>query len=233
MAQTKTGRQLRWYFNGATVGMGRMTMLKPDFQQGLDPVKEVGNPDIVEYALKVPETTLQLAYNVINKAQLAKALGQTVGIGGVGEVPNIPESFDIVERRLKAGTEGSTAEVVEGYTLYQGVQVEKEAWDQEVDKLVAATISAKCRRPRDFEGINGILFDKFTGNGVLTAFVLTQKSIKDQYGFLTLRAETPLLSVLREGVDYTTASTSSNTTVTFNVAPASSTVPNILVAYAW
>jgi hypothetical protein len=242
MAQTKSGRNLRWYFQGSAVGMGRMTMLKPDVAQGLDAVKECGTPDVVEYVLKVPETSIQFGWNVINKAQLANAMGQTsgglnsaggVGGSGVGEVPSIPQSFDVVERRIKAGTEGTTGEVVEGYTIYQAVQVEKKAWDQEVDKLVGASINGKCREPRDFEGINGIAFDKFTPNGVLTAFVLTHKSIQHKDGLLTIRGEFPLGTVLKEGVDYTVASTSSSTTCTFSPAPASSAVPNILFVYAW
>lgn len=233
MSQTKSGRNLRWYFQGQTVGMGRMTMLKPDVDQGLDPVKEVGNPDVVEYVLKVPETSVQFGYNVINKGQLAKAMGQTIGINGVGEVPDLPQQFDIVERRIKPGTEGTTTEIYDGYTLYQQVAVDKKSWDQEVDKLIGASISGKCRSPRDYEGINGIAFDSFTGNGVLTTFNLVHKSIANKDGTLTVRAETPLLTVLKEGSDYTTASTSASTSVTFGTAPGSSTVANILVVYAW
>lgn len=233
MAQTKSGRNLRWYFNGQTVGMGRMTSLKPDVDQGLDAVKEVGNPDVIEYVLKVPETSIQFGYNVINKKQLALAMGQTVGINGVGEVPSVPQSFDIVERRIKPGTEGTTSEVYDGYTIYQAVAVEKKSWDQEVDKLIGASVSGKCRTPRDYEGINGIQFDNLTGNGVLTTFTLTKKSIANQDGTLTIRAESPYFTVLKENTDYTTASTSASTSVTFNTAPASSAVANILVIYAW
>lgn len=242
MSQTKSGRNLRWYFQGQAVGMGRMTMLKPDISTGLDAVKEVGNPDIIEYVQKVPETSYQFGYNVINKAQLAKAMGQTVGGldsaggtggSGVGEVPSIPQLFDIVERRIKPGTEGTTSEVVDGYTVYQSIAVEKSSWDQEVDKLVGASVSGKGRSPRDFEGINGISFDTFIPNGVLTIFTLVHKSIQHKDGKLTIRVENPLGTVLKEGSDFTTASTSSTTSLTFGTAPASTTAASILALYGW
>lgn len=246
MAQTLSGRNIRWYFQGSPVGMSRVTMLKPDISQGLDPVKEVGNPSVVEYVLKVPETSISFGYNMISKAQFAAALGQSVGgsnasggvtpgageVLGAGEVPAIPQSFDVVERRIKPGTEGTTAEVITGYTIYQGVQLEKQSWDQEVDKLISVDISGKCRSPRDYENINGIQFDKFTGNGSTTAFISTFRPYMGADGFLTIRTEAPLGTVLKEGADFTVASTSSSMSMTFAVAPASSTVPNILVVYA-
>lgn len=232
--QTLTGRNLRWYFQGSSVGMSRVTQLKPDVTQGLDPVKECGTPDVVEYALKVPETSLTFAYSIISKKQLALAMGQTLSNGSSGEVPDIPTNFDIVERRIQPGTEGLlNGEVVTGYTVYQLCQVEKQSWDQEVDKLIASNLSVKCRHPRDYEGINGIVFDKFTGNGSTTAFVLSQRSIPNKDGTLILRGETPLGTVLKYGSDYTVASTSSTTTVTFTTAPASTTTPNILALYAY
>ena len=232
MALTKSGRNLRWYFQGSAVGMGRMTMLKPDLSQGLDAVKEVGNPDIIEYVLKVPETSINFGFNVINKKQLALAMGQSVGIAGVGEVPFIPENFDVVERRIKPGTEGTLSEVYDGYSIYQYVQVEKQSWDQEVDKLVSGSVSGKCRRPRDFEGINGIQFDKFNGTGAQTTFPLTQKSIANADGTLTIRVESPIGTELKYGVDFTVASTSSSTAITFTNAPASTTAAALAI-YAW
>lgn len=236
MAQTLTGRQLRWYFQGQAVGMGRMTSLKPDTSQGLDPVKEAGNPDIVEYVKKVPETSLSLGYNVFSKGQLALALGQGLGptgSGSVGHVPDLPDNMDVVERRIKPGTEGTTAEVITGYTLYQKVMVEKDSYDEEVDKIVSRSLSAKCAKPLDFEGINGVAFDKFTGNGVLTAFVLTHLSAGLSNGRLSIRAESPFQTFLKEGSDYTASSSASTTTITFNTPPASSAVPNVLVVYPW
>lgn len=235
--QTKTGRNIRWYFNGKAFAMSRVTMLKPDVTQGLEKVIECGTPRIIEYAKKVPENAISLGFTIINKAQMAVAMGQSLSVSGsVGEVPDLPDNIDIVERRIKPGTEGTLSEVVDGYTLYQGVMVEKKAWDQEVDKLLTATVSAKSSEPRDFEGINAIVFQNFTGDGSTTAFVLASHSannlLKD--GSLVIRAEAPLGTVLKYGSvnDYVAASTSSTTTVTFNVAPASSTVPNILIVYA-
>jgi hypothetical protein len=236
MAQlTLTGRNIRWYFNGQNVGMSRVTSLKPDTTQGLDAVKECGNPNIVEYAQKVPETSLSFAYTVISKKQLALAMGLTLSNGATGEVPNLPLGFDIVERRIQPGTEGTTSEVYLGWTIYQGVQIEKTSWDQEVDKLIAANLSAKCIAPRDFEGINGIQYDKFIGNGSTTTFVLSKFAIPLKDGTLIIRAEAPTGTVLKYGAsnDYTAASTSSTTSITFNVAPASATSNNILVAYGW
>jgi hypothetical protein len=246
MAQTLSGRNLRFYFNGSAVGMGRVSMLKPDLQIGLDAVKEVGTPTVLEYVPKIPETSLSMGYALINKAQLALAMGQQIGaldstLGitpgsgtpNVGEVPSIPQSFDVVERRIKPGTEGSQAEVITGYTIYQAVAVEKQSWDQEVDKLVAVDISGKCKAPRDYENINGIQFDRFVGNGSTTAFITTHKPIMGKDGYLTIRSESPYLTVLKEGSDYTVASTASNATVTYAVAPASSTAQNTLIIYAW
>lgn len=249
MAQTLSGRNIRWYFQGSAVGMGRVSSLKPDLAIGLDAVKECGTPTVLEYVPKVPETSITFAYAMISKAQLATAMGQivagsdaslglTVGSGmvaGVGEVPSIPQSFDIVERRIVPGTEGTTAEIVKGYTIYQAVAIEKQSWDQEVDKLIGVDISGKCKAPRDYENNNGIQFDRFTGNGSTTAFVTTHKPILGKDGNLSIRVETPYYTVLKEGAgaDFTTASTSSNMTITFAVAPASSTVNNILGIYAW
>jgi len=228
MSQTKSGRYLRWYANGSAVGITRMKMLKPDLQQGLEKVIEAGNPDVVEYVKKVPETTLQLDYNVISYDQLAKAMGQTVGVGGIGEVPALPDNFDIIERMITPGTEGTANETYQGYVLYQLVQTEKEAWDAEVDKLYAVNITAKCKKPRRFVGVSGVNFDKFTGNGVLTSFVLANKARQLSDGFYTCRVESPLQTYLKETVDFTVASTSSTTTLNFTTAPASSTAVNIL-----
>lgn len=249
MAQTLSGRNLRWYFQGSVVGMGRVTMLKPDLQIGLDAVKECGTPTVLEYVPKVPETTINLGYNLISKYQLAAAMGQVLGgtdaslgstaapgaIVNVGEVPSIPQQFDIVERRIKPGTEGTTGEIVNGYSIYQNVAVEKESWDQEVDKLVGVDISGKCKAPRDYENINGISFEKFVPNGVLTAFVTAHKPVQGKDGLNTIRVEAPIGTTLREGTgaDYTTASTSSSMTITFAVAPASSTANQVLAIYAW
>lgn len=238
MAQlTKTGRNIRWYFNGKAFAMSRVMSLKPDITQGLDPVKECGNPAIIEYAKKVPENALSLEHSIINKAQLAVAMGLNLSVSATtGEVPNLPDNIDIVERRIKPGTELTTTEVVDGYTIYQGVMIEKQAWDQEVDKLITSTINAKSIAPRDFEGINGIVFQNFTGDGSTTAFVVASHSafnmLKD--GTMAIRVESPIGTVLRYGSvnDYTTASTSSTTTITFVVAPASSSVVNILAVYA-
>ncbi len=239
MAQkTLTGRNIRWYFNGEPFAMSRLTMLKPDINQGLDKVLECGNPNIIEYAKKVPETSLSLGFTIINKAQLAVAVGESLSVTvTTGEVPPLPDNIDIVERRIQPGTEGTTSEVVQGYSIYQAVMIEKQAFDQEVDKLLAETVSAKCRAPRDFEGINGIAFQNFTGNGSTTAFLLASHSAFNMLsdGTMAIRVEAPLGNVLRYGSanDYVTASTSSTTTVTFNVAPASSTTPNVLVVYAF
>lgn len=229
MSQTKSGRYLRWYANGSAVGLSRMKSLKPDVQKGLDKVVEAGNPDVVEYVKKVPETTLALDYNVISYDQLAKALGQTVGVGGIGEVPDLPDNFDLVERMITPGTEGTTTETYQGYVLYQLVQTEKESWDAEVDKIYSVNISAKCKRPRRFVGINGVNFDKFTGNGSTTAFTLANKARQLADGYYTCRVEAPFSNYLKETVDYTVASTASTTTLTFATAPASSSVQNILV----
>lgn len=233
--QTKTGRNIRWYFNGQSVGMSRVMHLKPDTTQGLDPVKECGNPNIVEYALKVPETSLAFGYSVISKKQLALAMGQTLSNGTTGEVPNLPTGFDVVEKRIVPGTEGTTTESIDGWTIYQGVQVEKVNFDQEVDKLISAAISAKCIAPRDFEGINGIVFDQFAGNGSTTTYTLAHRSIPLKDGTLVIRVESPIGTTLKfgTGADYTTASTSSTTSVTFGTAPASSSTNNIQVAYAY
>jgi hypothetical protein len=238
MAQkTLTGRNIRWYFNGKAFAMSRVTSLKPDVTQKLDKVVECGTPHIIEYAKGVPENAISLGFTIINKAQMAVAMGQSLSVTSItGEVPPLPDNIDIVERRLQPGTEGTTSEVVQGYSLYQGVMVEKKAWDQEIDKLISATVSAKSSEPRDFEGINAIVFQNFTGDGSTTAFLLASHSAFNFLadGTLIIRAEAPLGTVLRYGSnnDYTAASTSSTTTITFNVAPASSSVPNILTVYA-
>lgn len=237
--QTQTGRNLRWYANGSAVGITRMKSLKPEKQQKLDTVTEAGNPDVVEYAKHVPETTLTLDYNVISVDQLAIALGQTVG----AEVPDIPDNWDIVEKHIVPGTEGTTTEAASGWTFYQGVMVEKESWDQEVDKLVSVSLSTKARSPRRFpaynaatkpNGINGLQPDKFTGNGSTSAFVLTQKAKQLKDGFYTIRVEAPIGGVpLKETIDYTVASTSSTTTINFTTPPASSSTPNVLAWYVY
>src|SRR5580692_5651852 len=115
MAQkTLTGRNIRWYFNGKAFAMSRVTSLKPDVNQGLDKVIECGDPNIIEYAKKVPETSLSLGFTIINKAQLAVAVGQSLSVSStVGEVPTLPDNIDIVERRIQPGTEGTTSEVVQ------------------------------------------------------------------------------------------------------------------------
>ncbi|GAC1315212.1 MAG: hypothetical protein NVSMB14_15240 [Isosphaeraceae bacterium] len=242
MAQTKSGQNLRWYFAGSTVGMGRMTMLKPATSRGLETVREAGNDDVVEYVSKVPETTVSFGYNVINKKQWSLALGQTLSASGglTGAVPEIPSNFDCVERRIKDGTAntynslGQSLEVVEGYTIYQLCQWEKDDYDQEVDKIVARSLSAKCKRPVNFEGINGIVFDKFTGDGVTKTFALSKgPTVPLATGQLTIRAESPFQNYLLEFRDYTASSTSSTTSVTFANAPASATSPNVLVVYAY
>lgn len=237
--QTKTGRNLRWYANGSAVGITRMKSLKPGRQQKLDAVLEAGNPDVAEYVKHVPETTLALDYNVISVDQLALALGQTVG----AEVPDIPDNWDIVEKQIVAGTEGTATEKAAGWTLYSGIMVEKEDWDQEIDKIISVAVSTKARNPRRFpaydavtrpNGINGLQPDKLTGNGSTTAFVLTQKAKLLKDGYYTLRVETPIGGVpLKETIDFTVGSTTSTTTLTFTTAPASSTTPNILAWYAW
>lgn len=229
--QVKSGRHLRWYANGSPVGISRMKMLKPDTSRGLDKVVEAGNPDVVEYVKKVPETSLTLDYNVINYAQLALALGQSIGFDGTntsGEVPDLPDNFDIVERMIVPGTEGTSNEQYQGFVIYQGIASEKDTWDAEVDKLVSVNLSAKCRRPRRFININGIAFDRFTANGATTAFTLANKARRNADGYYTIRVEAPLSIVLKETIDYTVASTSSSTTLTFAIAPASSSVPNVL-----
>lgn len=234
--QTKTGRNVRWYLNGQPVGMSRLMHLKPDVSQKLDPVKECGTPDVVEYALGIPETSLTFMYSIINKKQLALALGQTLSNGTTGEVPDPPTAFDIIEKRMVPGTEGLlTGETYDGYTVYQGVQMEKQGWDQEIDKLITSTINGKCKKPRDFEGINNLQYDKFTGNGSTTVFVLSQRSIPLKDTSLVIRVESPIGTTLKQGsgADYTVASTSSTTSITFAVAPASSTTQNILGFYAY
>lgn len=219
MSQTKTGQNLRWYFGGSPVGMGRVTSLKPDTSRGLDPVKQAGNDDVVEYAAKIKETTVAFGYNVISKRQLADAMNTTsTGVpilsSGAVAVPDIPENFDCVEKRIKAGTAntghyGSSSvwvsdEVIEGFTFYQLVAWEKDTYEQEVDKIVARSLSAKCKRPLDFEGINGIYFDRFRGNGVRNTFQLTQAAtVPLASGQRVIRVEAPLMNYLVEGVDYT------------------------------
>lgn len=235
--KTLTGRNIRWYFNGKPFAMSRVTDLKPDVTQGLEKVIECGNPQIIEYAKKVPENALSLGFTIINKAQMAVAMGQSLSVSAtVGQVPPLPDNIDIVERRIQPGTEGTTTEVVQGYTLYESVMVEKKAWVQEVDKMMSATVSAKSAEPLDFEGINGIVFQNFTGDGSTTAFVLASHSANNMLsnGTLVIRVEAPLGTVLKYGSvnDYVAASTSSTTTVTFNTAPASSTTPNVLIVYA-
>lgn len=237
--QTKTGRNLRWYANGTAVGITRMKSLKPSRQQKLDAVLEAGNPDVAEYVKHVPETTLALDYNVISVDQLALALGQVVG----AEVPDIPDNWDIVEKQIVPGTEGTTTELAAGWTFYQGIMVEKEDWDQEIDKMISVAVSTKARNPRRFpaynavtrpNGINGLQPDKLVGNGSTTAFVLTQKAKLLKDGYYTLRVETPIGGIpLKETIDFTVGSTSSTTTLTFTTAPASSTTPNILAWYAY
>jgi len=235
MAQTLSGQNLRLYLQGSAVGFGRATTAKPDVSRGTDPVKQLGSDDVVEYVPKIKEATFAVDYSVINKKQLAVALGQAIGqLGnGIGEVPQWPDNIDVVERRIKPGTEGTTSEIYTGYSLYQKWMIEKDAYDEEVDKIVVRQLSGHCATPIDYEGNNGIQFDRFTGNGVQTAFVLTKYSIGRANGYLTIRAESPYQTFLTEGVDYTTASTSSTTTVTFGTAPASSTVNNVLVVYGW
>jgi hypothetical protein len=239
--QVKSGRYIRWYANGLAVGLTRMSSVKPEKSTKLEAVKEAGNPDLVEYVKGIPETSLSLTYNVIHYGQLAIAMGQTIGVGALastsaasGEVPDIPDNFDLVERMIVPGTEGTNNEQYQGFVLYQQVQVNKDAWDPEVDKLYSVNLSANCRTPRRFINVNGLQADRFTGNGVQTAFVLTNKvprPLKD--GYYTIRVEAPYSTVLRETVDYTVASTTSTTTLNFATAPASSTVPNVLAWYAY
>lgn len=234
MAQTLTGKQLRWYFQGQAVGMGRVTMLKPDTSTGLEAVKECGAPRIVEYVKKVPETSLNFGYNVFSKGQLRKAMGLGLGPSGnaaSGHVPALPDNMDIVEKRFLPGTEGTNNEVLLGVTLYQKVMVEKDTYDQEVDKIVGRSITAKCDLPYDFEGINGIAFESFVGNGVLTNFVSAHSSVGLEGGYLTIRVESPLQTFLKENADYTTSKTASTTTVAFTSAPASGNA--ILIVYPW
>lgn len=245
MATIKGGRYARWYANGSAVGIGLIKTAKSDISTPLEKVLEIGDPNIVEYYQKIPETTLSIAYSVISYAGLAAALGQTGISNGaantpvtttaafVGEVPALPSVFDVVERLITPGTEGTLTETYQGFCIYQNVQVEKESWDLEVDKVLAVDISGKCKRPRRFVNIAGIQFDKFTGNGSTTAYVLSQKARQLGDGYYTIRVETPLLTVLKETVDYTVGSTSSTTTVTFTVAPASATAANILTIYAY
>lgn len=239
--QTLTGRNIRWYFNGQAVGMARVMNLKPDVTQGLDAVKGCGNPNIIEYALKVPETSLSFQYAVISKKQLALAMGQTLSNGSTGEVPDPPTNFDVIEKRIVPGTEmtvaigSSLGEQISGWTIYQGVQLEKKSWDQEVDKIITSTINAKCLAPRDFEGINALQYDKFIGNGSTATFVLSHYSVPLKDGTLVIRIESPIGTPLVFGAsaDYTVASTSSTTSVTFAVPPASSTSNNVLAFYAY
>lgn len=240
LIQTKSGRYVRSYFNGTNVGLARMKSLKPDISTPLDPVMEMGNPAVVEYVPKVAQTTLTFEYMVISYGQLAKALGIQYGSstananainGLVGEVPPIPSSFDIVERLIKPGTEKTANEVYYGYVLHQKILIEKETWDSEADKVISVNISAKSVAPRRYEGINGIIFDKFTGNGSTTAFVLTNRAVPGADGYNTVRADTGNgVNSLYEGFDYSAASTSSNTTVTFNTPPPAG---QIVIIYAY
>lgn len=229
LIQTKSGRYVRSYFNGTNVGLARMKSIKPDISTPLDPVMELGNPVVAEYVPKVAQTTLTFEYMVISYGQLAKALGVAYGTsssnanainGVIGEVPPIPSSFDIVERLIKPGTEKTANEVYYGYVLHQKILIEKETWDQEADKVISVNISAKSVAPRRYEGINGIKFDSFSGTGSTSSFILTQKAVPGYDGYQTVRADVGNgVSSLYEGFDYTAASTSSNTTVTFNSAP--------------
>jgi hypothetical protein len=240
LIQTKSGRYVRSYFNGTNVGLARMKSLKPDISTPLDPVMELGNPNVAEYVPKVAMTTLTFEYMVISYGQLAKALGITYGSssananainGVVGEVPPIPSSFDIVERLIRPGTEKTANEVYYGYVLHQRILIEKETWDQEADKVISVNITAKSVAPRRYEGINGIKFDPFTGNGSTTAFILSQRAVPGYDGYQTVRADVGGgVSTLFEGFDYTAASTSSNTTVTFNTAPPAGAI-TIIYAY--
>ena len=231
LIQTKSGRNARLYFNGTQVGLSRAMSFKPEITTGLDPVKELGNPDIVEYVPKVAETSVTFEYAVITYGQLAKALGIVYGTaaaggalnapnGVVGEVPPIPSSFDVVERLILPGTEHTQNEIYVGFALHQRVTIEKEAWDTEVDKLIMVNVSAKSKRPRRYEGITDIKFDNFSATGSQTAFVLSNKAIPGADGYQTVRADVQAGAIsLYEGFDYSAASTSSNTTVTFNTAP--------------
>ncbi len=240
LIQTKSGRHVRAYFNGTNVGLARMKSIKPDISTPLDPVMELGNPNVAEFVPKVSQTTLTFDYMVISYGQLAVALGLTYGSsssnpnainGVVGEVPRIPSTYDIVERLIKPGTEKTSTEVYYGYTIYQKILIEKETWDEEADKVISVNISAKCIPPRRYEGINGIKFDAFTGNGSTTAFVLTSRAVPGADGYNTIRADVGGGNTsLNEGFDYTSASTSSNTTVTFNNAPPTG---GITIIYAY
>jgi len=232
LSQVKGGRYLRWYANGNSVGISLAKMFKPDAQQGLEKVLEAGNPDVFEYFKKVPETTISFQYTVISYDQLYKALAggnePVASYSAPGEVPPLPDNWDIVERMITPGTEGTLNETYLGFVLYQGVQVEKESWDAEVDKVLAVDISAKCKRPRRYVGVAGIQFDTFKGNGSTTAFTLTYTPIAGQDGFKTARVETPMGTKLKETVDFTVA----GSTMTFTNAPASSATNNILAIYA-
>lgn len=237
--QTKSGRNYRAYFNGVNVGLGRMQTGKYDKSSPLITVKELGNPNVAEYVPGINEGSITLDYMLISPGQLVKALGISYGSttssvtaidGVVGEVPDIPGSFDIVVRLISPGTEGTANEVYLGYDLYQGVQIEKESWDLSVDKPVAVNLSAKCLPKRAYEGNNGVAFDSFSATGSQTAFVLSHRSIPGKDGYLTVRADLANGTSLREGFGYTTASTSSNTTVTFGTAPPAG---NVNIIYAW
>lgn len=231
-----TGRNIRWYANGQPVGISRMKMLKPSSTTGLDRVLECGNPKTVEYVKKVPETSIMFDLNVLSYRQLAVALGQTIGLDGtgVGEVPPLPDNFDIVERLISPGTEGTTAEVVFGYAIYQGIQVEKDDFDQEVDKLISRSVTAKAASVRRFDGVNGIQFDKFIGDGATVSFPLTKKTRQNADGLFTVRVENPLGFILAENFNYTvSAPTASTSAITFTTAPASSTAISILAVYVY
>ncbi len=235
--QTKTGRHFKWYFNGRPVGISLVKMLKPERSMPLEAVKQCGSGRVFEYAQKVEETSLTLDYTLIDYAQLAKAAGQTV----VNEVPDLPVNFDIVEKMIVAGTESTANETAQGWAIYQRVQFEKEGYDTEADKLVAVNMTAKCQKPRRYPGANGIQYDNFNGNGVLTSFPLTKTTVRQgQDGFWTIRLEYPLGTVLSEGVDYSTTVGSvtngiaASASVVFlnSVVPASATA-NIMAVYAY
>lgn len=243
----KSGRNFRYYLNGLPVGtaggkvLARVKMMKPDTQRGLDKILEVGNPNVVEYVKKVPETSLTIDYSVIDYTQFAVAAGQSIGTDGVntsalssGEIPDFPDNFDIIERMIVPGTEATANEQVQGYVIYQGISLEKDMFDVEVDKLASFNLTAKCKRPRRFTNVNGINTDRLTGTGVQTAFVLSQVVKRaNADGFYMIRVEAPFTFVNAEGTDFTVASTSSSTTLNFVIAPPTSVNPNILAVYAY
>lgn len=232
--QVKNSKHMSFFANGVAVGLARVQSVKSTTNQKLQTVAECGNPDVVEYSAGVRETDLSLAFLVFGLGQLAVALGlipESQALSYVGEVPAIPEKFDVVEKLIKVGTENTPGEVAEGFSIYQGIQVDKETFDTQIDKIVMSDITCKAKPPRRYMGAKAIPFDKFTGDGSLSTFVLTGTPMVGLDGNKTIRVENPLGIVLAEGTDYTVVGSGASPSLTFtNGAPASGT--KVLAIYA-